>query len=171
KAELVETAERGEGRVRERRMVRVEVFRPMGSVRTSILEDLDVYPRTNRWLSPTPSTAKSPLSGQAVPTFDQLTKTRVEDPIHRAEFIIGAAGGPALGTFLVELNNTAQLGIEVGCCRVDPRNMPNFSDTTHCRPPHFWRGVCRPGECWRWLDALSERSGIEILTPTEIAAG
>ena len=31
----------------------------MGSVRTSILEDLDVYPRTSRRPSTTPSTAKS----------------------------------------------------------------------------------------------------------------
>jgi len=39
--------------------VQVEVFRQMGSVRTSILEDLDVYPRTSRRPSTTPSTAKS----------------------------------------------------------------------------------------------------------------
>jgi hypothetical protein len=31
----------------------------MGSVRTSILEDLDAYPRTSRPPSPTPSSAKS----------------------------------------------------------------------------------------------------------------
>ncbi|WP_286301250.1 hypothetical protein [Microbacterium suwonense] len=37
-------------------MVHVEVFQQMGSVRTSILEDLDPYPRTG---TPTPSTAKS----------------------------------------------------------------------------------------------------------------
>ncbi|WP_319944144.1 type IIL restriction-modification enzyme MmeI [Microbacterium sp. J1-1] len=35
----------------------------MGSVRTSILEDLDVYPRTSRRPSTTPSTAKSRFSG------------------------------------------------------------------------------------------------------------
>ena len=58
-AELIETAERGEVRGRERRVVQVEVFRQMGSVRTSILEDLDVYPRTSRRPSTTPSTAKS----------------------------------------------------------------------------------------------------------------
>ncbi|MFK4791867.1 hypothetical protein, partial [Microbacterium sp. ZW T5_56] len=46
--ELVETAERGQVRGRERRLVQVEVFRRMVSVRTSILEDLDAYPRTNR---------------------------------------------------------------------------------------------------------------------------
>ena len=61
-AELIETAERGEVRGRERRVVQVEVFRQMGSVRTSILEDLDVYPRTTRWPSTTPSTAKSPYT-------------------------------------------------------------------------------------------------------------
>ena len=58
-AELIETAERGEVRGRERRVAQVEVFRQMGSVRTSILEDLDVYPRTSRRPSTTPSTAKS----------------------------------------------------------------------------------------------------------------
>jgi len=40
-------------------VAQVEVFRQMGSVRTSILEDLDVYPRTSRRPSTTPSTAKS----------------------------------------------------------------------------------------------------------------
>ena len=58
-AELVEAAERGEVRGRERRVVQVEVFRRTVSVRTSILEDLDVYPRTSRRPSTTPSTAKS----------------------------------------------------------------------------------------------------------------
>jgi hypothetical protein len=62
-AELIETAERGEVRGRERRAVQVEVFRQMGSVRTSILEDLDVYPRTSRRPSTTPSTAKSRITG------------------------------------------------------------------------------------------------------------
>lgn len=59
KAELVETAERGEVRGRERRVVQVEVFRQMGSVGTSILEDLDTYPRTSRCPSTTPSISKS----------------------------------------------------------------------------------------------------------------
>lgn len=58
-AELVETAERGQIRGRERRVVHVEVFRRMGSVRTSILEDLDAYPRTSRGPSTTPSITKS----------------------------------------------------------------------------------------------------------------
>jgi len=40
-------------------VVQVEVFRRMVSVRTSILEDLDVFPRTTRLPSTTPSTAKS----------------------------------------------------------------------------------------------------------------
>jgi len=61
-AELVEAAERGEVRGRERRVVQVEVFRRTVSVRTSILEDLDVYPRTSRRPSTTPSTAKSRYS-------------------------------------------------------------------------------------------------------------
>jgi len=65
KAELVEAAERGEVRGRERKVVQVEVFRRMVSVRTSILEDLDVFPRTTRLPSTTPSTAKSLQSSQA----------------------------------------------------------------------------------------------------------
>jgi hypothetical protein len=62
KAELVEAAERGQVRDRERRVVHVEVFRRMGSVGTSILEDLDLYLRTGRRPSPTPSTAKSHIT-------------------------------------------------------------------------------------------------------------
>ena len=69
-AELVEAAERGEVRGRERRVVQVEVFRRTVSVRTSILEDLDVYPRTSRRPSTTPSTAKSPK------TLTDITKYR-----------------------------------------------------------------------------------------------
>ena len=65
-AELVEAAERGEVRGRERRVVQVEVFRRTVSVRTSILEDLDVYPRTSRRPSTTPSTAKSRIGGSCV---------------------------------------------------------------------------------------------------------
>lgn len=61
KAELVETAERGQVRGRERRVVHVEVFRGMVGVTISIRGDLDVYPRTRRPPSPTPSTAKSPF--------------------------------------------------------------------------------------------------------------
>jgi hypothetical protein len=59
KAELVEAAERGQVRGRERRVVQVEVFRRMGSVGTSILEDLDAYPRTTSRPTTTPSSAKS----------------------------------------------------------------------------------------------------------------
>ena len=66
KAELVETAERGQVRGHERRVVQVEVFRRMVSVRTSILEDLDAYPRTSRRSRATPSTAKSPVSSRFV---------------------------------------------------------------------------------------------------------
>ncbi|MFN7149867.1 MAG: hypothetical protein ACK4V6_10340 [Microthrixaceae bacterium] len=40
----------------------VEVFRQMASVGTSILEDLDAYPRTNRRTPTTPSIPKSPDS-------------------------------------------------------------------------------------------------------------
>ena len=58
-AELVEAAECGQVRGRERRVVHVEVFR-MGSVGTSILEDLDAYPRTTSRPTTTPSSAKSP---------------------------------------------------------------------------------------------------------------
>ena len=66
KAELVETAERGQVRGHERRVVQVEVFRRMVIVRTSILEDLDAYPRTSRRSRATPSTAKSPVSSRFV---------------------------------------------------------------------------------------------------------
>ena len=58
-AELVEAAECGQVRGRERRVVHVEVFR-MGSVGTSILEALDAYPRTTSRPTTTPSSAKSP---------------------------------------------------------------------------------------------------------------
>ena len=49
--EFIETAERGQTGRGEDSVEHVEVFR-MGSVGTSILEDLDAYP-------PTPPTAKS----------------------------------------------------------------------------------------------------------------
>ena len=58
-AELVETAERGQVRRSEGSVVHVEVFRRMGSIETSILGDLDAYPRTSRRPSATPSTAKN----------------------------------------------------------------------------------------------------------------
>ncbi|MFK4790734.1 hypothetical protein, partial [Microbacterium sp. ZW T5_56] len=60
---------RGQVRGRERRLVQVEVFRRMVSVRTSILEDLDAYPRTNRPPSLTPSTAKSLFIGAFMVTI------------------------------------------------------------------------------------------------------
>lgn len=56
--ELVETAERSEAGRGEGSVEHVEVFQ-MASVGTSILEDLDVDPRTSGQLSTTPSTAKS----------------------------------------------------------------------------------------------------------------
>lgn len=52
--ELIETAEHGQIRGREGSVVHVEVFRQMVSVRTSILEDLDAYPRTSRRPPTTP---------------------------------------------------------------------------------------------------------------------
>ena len=58
KAELVETAERGEAGRSEGSVKHVEVFR-MGSVGTSILEDLDPYPADGALTPTTPSTAKS----------------------------------------------------------------------------------------------------------------
>ena len=58
-AELVETAERGQAGRGEGSLEHVEVFR-MGSVGTSILEDLDAYPAIDPRTSTTPSTAKSP---------------------------------------------------------------------------------------------------------------
>lgn len=61
-AELVETAERGQVGRGEGSVVQVEVFRRMSSVGTSILKDLDVYPRTSRPPPTTPSTAKSQKS-------------------------------------------------------------------------------------------------------------
>ena len=62
-AELVEAAERGQVGRGEGSVVQVEVFRRMVSVKTSILEDLDVYPRTSRRPRATPSTAMSPDRG------------------------------------------------------------------------------------------------------------
>ena len=58
KTELVESAERGETGRGEGSVEHVEVFQ-MGSVGTSILEDLDPYPRTSTPIPTTPSTAKS----------------------------------------------------------------------------------------------------------------
>ena len=58
--ELVKSAERSEIRRGEGSVEHVEVFQ-MGSVGTSILEDLDPYPRTSERTPPTPSNAKSPL--------------------------------------------------------------------------------------------------------------
>ena len=57
--ELVKSAERSEIRRGEGSVEHVEVFQ-MGSVGTSILEDLDPYPRTSERTPPTPSNAKSP---------------------------------------------------------------------------------------------------------------
>ena len=56
--ELVKSAERSEIRRGEGSVEHVEVFQ-MGSVGTSILEDLDPYPRTSERTPPTPSNAKS----------------------------------------------------------------------------------------------------------------
>lgn len=66
---LLEPAERGEVRVRDGSVEHVEVFR-LGSVRTSILEDLDPYPETD---TTTPSSAKSPSS--APPNVDSVRAT------------------------------------------------------------------------------------------------
>ena len=60
-AELVETAERGQAGRGEGSLEHVEVFR-MGSVGTSILEDLDAYPAIDPRTSTTPSTAKSQVT-------------------------------------------------------------------------------------------------------------
>ena len=70
-AELVESAERGQVRGREGSVEHVEVFR-MGSVRTSILEDLDAYPANATRTPTTPSTAKSRFSMRAAFTGDDL---------------------------------------------------------------------------------------------------
>ena len=61
KAELIEAAERGQVRVRECSVKHVEVFQ-MGSVGTSILEDLDAYPASAARTLATPSITKSPFS-------------------------------------------------------------------------------------------------------------
>ncbi|GAB2514507.1 hypothetical protein GCM10027064_10480 [Microbacterium petrolearium] len=81
KAELVEAAERGEVRGRERRVVQVEVFRRSVSVRTSILEDLDVYPRTSRRSRATPSTAKSPIEGIERQVEDYYRRVQIPEHI------------------------------------------------------------------------------------------
>lgn len=62
-AEFIQTAELRQIRGREGSVVHVEVFQQMGSVRTSILEDLDPYPRTG---TATPSTAKSQFTSSFV---------------------------------------------------------------------------------------------------------
>lgn len=59
KAELIQTAKRGQVRANEGSGMHVEVFRRMGSVRTSILEDPDPYPTTGTRSSITPSSAKN----------------------------------------------------------------------------------------------------------------
>ena len=61
KTELVETAERSQIGRGESRLGHVEVFQ-MGSVGTSILEDLDPYPRTDQRTPTTPSNAMSRLT-------------------------------------------------------------------------------------------------------------
>jgi hypothetical protein len=62
KAEVVETAERGEAGRSEGSVEHVEVFRTV-SVRTSILEDLDTSPAIATRPRPTLSTAMSRLCG------------------------------------------------------------------------------------------------------------
>ena len=59
-AEIVEAAERGQIRRSEGSVEQVEVFR-MGSVGTSILEDLDPYPANGTRTLTTPSITKSPF--------------------------------------------------------------------------------------------------------------
>ncbi|MFJ6257121.1 hypothetical protein, partial [Pseudarthrobacter sp. NPDC092076] len=65
----------------------------MGSVRTSILEDLDVYPRTSRRPSTTPSTAKSHfidcLFGGFLDAFNLLDKLRRRTPKDLANALYG----------------------------------------------------------------------------------
>ena len=57
-AKLVKSAERRQIRGRECSVEHVEVFL-MGSLGTSIMEDLDTHPRTDALLRTTPSIAKS----------------------------------------------------------------------------------------------------------------
>lgn len=85
-----ETAERGQVGRGEGSVVQVEVFRRMGSVGTSILEDLDVYPRTSRPPPTTPSTAKSPL---------QLAETMRWDAPRRGRSPVSCEEAPAVHLF------------------------------------------------------------------------
>ncbi|MFJ6229382.1 hypothetical protein ACIQF8_05265, partial [Pseudarthrobacter sp. NPDC092184] len=60
----------------------------MGSVRTSILEDLDVYPRTSRRPSTTPSTAKSLFTYlEKNPSTSGRDDVRFHDMSHGESFL------------------------------------------------------------------------------------
>ncbi|MBN9179485.1 MAG: hypothetical protein J0J00_02885, partial [Microbacterium sp.] len=74
----------GQVRGHERRVVQVEVFRRMVSVRTSILEDLDAYPRTSRRSRATPSTAKSQFVALVDYLEDGHERERIEARIGEA---------------------------------------------------------------------------------------
>ncbi|MFJ6157825.1 hypothetical protein ACIQF4_13890, partial [Pseudarthrobacter sp. NPDC092202] len=95
----------------------------MGSVRTSILEDLDVYPRTSRRPSTTPSTAKSHEMGEilGLTTIDQFPRNQGTRAVERLLALVqdddGGAAGPAdelMQTRLVVRSSTAAPRIPAG---------------------------------------------------------
>lgn len=81
-AELVETTERGQIGRGEGSLEHVEVFW-MGSVGTSILEDLDPYPATGTRTPTTPSTAKSPFGHDSAARNRAFGTARELPAVHR----------------------------------------------------------------------------------------
>jgi len=102
-AELVKSAERGQVRAGEGSIAHVEVFR-MGSVRTSILGDLDAYPGTDAPPLATPSSGKSPFTGR-----DELGLLNARQPRDQAP-IDPVLPAPAVDRLVTDLQIARHLG-------------------------------------------------------------
>lgn len=111
------------------------------------------------------------LARQALAAFDRLAAAGVDSQVHRADFTIGAEDNDAIVAFDRDLDQIADLDIEVSSYRIDPRTVPYFSDSITSALRVTDQAYIDPGEYCRSLAALAERTGVEIITDAEVVAG
>ncbi|NUL60427.1 FAD-binding oxidoreductase [Brevibacterium luteolum] len=111
------------------------------------------------------------LARQALPAFDRLADAGVTSPVHRADFTIGAEDNDTIVDFDAELDQIAELGIDVGSYRIDPAPVPFFSNRITAALCVTGQAYIDPGEYCQALAGLAEESGVQIITDAEVVAG
>ncbi|MBD8021806.1 NAD(P)/FAD-dependent oxidoreductase [Brevibacterium gallinarum] len=111
------------------------------------------------------------LARQALPAFDRLADAGVTSPVHRADFTIGAEDNDTIVDFDAELDQIAELGIDVGSYRIDPATVPFFSNRITAALCVTGQAYIDPGEYCQALAGLAEQTGVQIVTDAEVVAG